>query len=137
MLVPRQTVPMQPSSSRVREDNCVPHPTRRSDDPDRAFQGLPHTPGERYADKGPEQHRSGVKPAFANAERALVHPSLALGTRGLQLSDLFRAHVPFGVDRLDEIVADQASDQHGAQDIHGGVVEVVAWDAGSELEVTD
>src|ERR1700682_2803834 len=55
----------------------------RSEDLDRAFQRLVHAPGERDADKGPEQRRLGIQPALVDAERAGLHRSRALRTRRL------------------------------------------------------
>src|SRR5262249_42951886 len=89
----------------------------RSEDFSSAFQRLPDAPGERDADEEPEQRGLPVEPALADAERALRAP--LAGGRGLQLGDLVGAHVPLGIDRLDQVVADQAGDQHGAQDVHG------------------
>src|SRR6516164_1234358 len=53
---------------------------------------------------------------------------LALAAFGL-------AHVPLRIDRLDQEVADQPCNQHRAQDVHRAVVELVAGDAGRELEL--
>src|SRR6266478_158098 len=109
---------------------------RRSEDFHRAFQGLPYTPGERDADEGPEQRGLGVEPASVDAERTGLHRR-ALRTRRLQFGDLFSAHIPFGVNRLDQEVADQSGDQHGAQNVHRCVVELVTRNACLKLELAD
>src|SRR5665647_2727613 len=53
----------------------------RLEDLDRAFQCLPHAPGQRDADKGPEQRRLGVQPAEADA----IRPALRGGLRARRL----------------------------------------------------
>src|ERR1700759_1454207 len=108
-----------------------------SEDLDRAFQRLPDTPSDGYADEEPEQRGSDVQPALADAERAILYSGRTLRAGRLQLRYLGFAHVPLRIDRLDQVVADQTSDQHRAKDVHGGVVELVAGNAGRKLELTD
>src|SRR5882724_1339563 len=84
----------------------------RSEDLGSAFQGLPDTPCERNADESPEQCGLDVEATSIDAERTGLHRRSTLCTRGLKLGDLFSAHVPLGVDRLDQIVANKAGDSH-------------------------
>ena len=67
-------------------------------------------------------------------ERAVLDRRVALGTRGLKSRDFLSAHIPLRIDGLDHVVADQAGDQHGAEDVHRAVVELVTRHAGLELE---
>src|SRR5205085_416095 len=75
-----------------------------SEDLGRAFQRFPDAPGQRDTDKGPEQRRPDIQPAFADAERAMLDRRLALGACRLQLGDLDLAHVPLRINRLDQEV---------------------------------
>src|SRR4029077_15353355 len=109
----------------------------RSEDFHRAFECLPHAPAERDAHKGPEQSRSHIETALADAERSTLYCSVAFRACRLQLRDLVCTHVPLMVDRLDQVVADQAGDQHRAKDIHGRVVKLVTRYPGRELELAD
>src|SRR5262249_60865757 len=79
-----------------------------------ALQRLPDAPCERDADEQPEQRGLPVEPALADAERAARSARSLRSGRNLELGDLLGAHVPLGIDRLDQVVADQAGDQHGA-----------------------
>src|SRR5580698_6188232 len=101
-----------------------------------AFQRLVHTPGQWNADKKPEQRRFDIESAPADAKRSALHSARALGA-GLKLGNLLSAHVPFRIDRLYQVVADETRRQHRTQDVHGGVVELIARNAGSKLEFAD
>src|SRR5262249_281228 len=82
----------------------------RSEDLGCTRQRLPHPPGERYADESPEQRSLRIETALADTERAILGCSLLLGARGLQFRNLLATHVPFRIDRLDQVVADEARD---------------------------
>src|SRR5215468_6528393 len=71
----------------------------------------PDAPGERDADEGPEYRGLGIEPALPDAEGARRCRRFAARARGLQLGNLLRAHVPLGIDRLDQIIADQPDHQ--------------------------
>src|SRR5690349_13251850 len=115
----------------------VPAASPSSEDLDGAFQRLPHAPEERNADKGPEQRSPGVQATKADAVRTRRTGAPGADRCRLQLGYFGVAHVPLLVDRLDQIVADQARDQHRAQDIHRCVVKLVTRHAGGKLELAD
>src|SRR6185436_3543278 len=75
-------------------DDGVPAVSSRSEDLDGAFQRLPDTPGQRYADEGPEQRGLGVKSAKSDAVGARRSRATCARRCGLQLGDLGVAHVP-------------------------------------------
>src|SRR6188472_4166024 len=75
-----------------------------SEDLDGAFRRLPHAPGERNADEGPEQRGPGVEPAEPDAVRACRPRATCVRRYRLQLGDLGLAHVPLRIDRLDQVV---------------------------------
>src|SRR3954462_14443649 len=92
----------------------APAASSRSEYLDGAFQRLPHAPGQGNAEEAPDQRALGVEPA--EPDTVGTRRSRLARTRRcrLQLGDLGIAHVPFFFDRLDQVVADQARDQHGA-----------------------
>src|SRR5215813_11073489 len=98
---------------------------KRSENPCRTCQRLPDAPGERDSDKQPEKHRPCIQPALADTERAVLDPGLSLGARGLQPGYISLAHMPFRINRFDQVGADQASDQHRTKNVHGAIVELV------------
>src|SRR6185369_7321489 len=101
----------------------------------RTYECDPHAPGERNADEGPEQGGLRVQATEANAMRS--GRSRAFRARRLQFSDFLCAHVPLRIDGLDQVVADQANDQHSGENVERVVIKVVTRYAGCELGLAD
>ena len=56
--------------------------------------------------------------------------------QALFFGQLFVCHEPFVIQRFDQQVANQAHHQHAHQDVHGLVVNLLAWNAQAELVFT-